>query len=214
MPTLIVLAVWYTLCDIILLLQTYHYRRLGRLYPDRFPPTSDDRVEGASESAVLVGRDAEEEGTRSRIVQAQVPNTSRPDSVSRCQGPYASSKDITSDRTPLLSGARKEVPLPPHTPIVEIDTRSRPRRDPLTTFRPSPIYLVLLGILAGVALSIFSVLNATHRPSHVMAFRSHPRIGISRGKKGADGPDQEEWDLTAQIVGWISAVLYRGSHLF
>merc|ERR1711939_850431 len=36
LPTMIILAVYYSMCDIILIFQVFYYRRKRRLYPDLF----------------------------------------------------------------------------------------------------------------------------------------------------------------------------------
>ncbi|PVF94623.1 PQ-loop-domain-containing protein [Serendipita vermifera] len=143
-PTVIILAIYYTLCDIILLIQIYYYR----LYPKY----------------------------RNREVLVTSPD--------QIQAPVLPTPPIASEQTPLL-------PQPAKTTLSDPDPSNSTFFVP-NWLRRSAQYLGGLSFVTLAGLTAWWI----------------------AGKQDGPGGGQDEvFDWTSQVLGWISAFLYIGSRI-
>ncbi|GEM10322.1 cystinosin/ERS1p repeat protein [Rhodotorula toruloides] len=140
-PTVIILALYYTVCDVILIFQVFYYRRKRRLHPELYEPLAiSDGLNGNGGAALPTP---------------------------------------ASEQTPLLSAFSAHAPTEPaFSPAVQ-------RARDLLFYGAGIAIIVSAGVIAWFA-----------------------------GKnKSKEGRVIEEWDTSAQVVGWVSAFLYLGSRL-
>lgn len=144
-PTVILVALYYTFCDVVLLFQVFYYRRKRRNHPELY--------------AQPVAAGAEEED----------------DSLGSHAHPHVEPPPVQSEQTPLLSAFSASGPSDaPLSPALQ-------RTKDFVSYAGGFILIIAVGLIAFAA-----------------------------GKKSVkQGRVEEVWDTPAQIVGWISAFLYR-----
>jgi hypothetical protein len=142
-PTVILVALYYTICDCILLFQVFYYRRKRCLHPE--------------------------------LYQGHVPIAT------------AAEDGVAPPAAPPF------VPVPPmeQTPLLSAFSASGPSEEPLSPAlqRTKDVISYAGGFVLIVVVGL---------------------IAYAAGKKSAkNGRTEEVWDTSAQVVGWISAFLYR-----
>lgn len=142
-PTVILVALYYTICDCILLFQVFYYRRKRRLHPELY------------QGHVGIATAAED-----GVAPPSAP-------------PFVPVPPM--EQTPLLSAFSASGPSDePLSPALQ-------RTKDVISYAGGFVLIIVVGLIAYAA-----------------------------GKKSAkNGRTEEVWDTSAQIVGWISAFLYR-----
>jgi hypothetical protein len=191
LPTMIILAIYYTIADLVLLAQCFYYRgftlRDDVSPPPPPPPPSSQQLDPRSKRNGI-GKKLGEPNERTGLLgAASVTQQER--------SPYSHHGIDDHERRGSWSHLSPAVPL-----VDEEIELSSPRRAPPTRLQSLAFnsLAILMVCAAGVA-----------------------GWWLSRcyGRDGGDGaPDEEENDplsmnLLGQIFGWLSAVLYLGSRL-
>ena len=192
LPTMLILAIYYTLADIVLLGQCFYYR--GFTFRDPKPVKSDveDPEDAPSERTPLVAN-GHANGTPSRALTAA---DIEPSSRARSQSSFR-------DRFASLDGTHMSpvVPLHPQQKS-DSDAEALKPKQPRSLgqailFNGTSIILVVLAGIAGYYLS-----------------PSTPEDPETHNKYAADDQAQSlEFSLWGQIFGYICAVLYLGSRI-
>lgn len=204
LPTMMILAVYYTLADIILLGQCFYYRGFTLSDPpvDKSVPASDEEAieeEEPTEQSALLPHN------RPTISDAEFPSargSSRGSFSSLCSRLSSSHVDAThlSPATPFIPP-----PNPTSTPPAVSPSKTR-----------STLSTILFNISALIIVCAAGVLGwwLSSRSSHPQYPHHHHRHELYT----APSPEKEaseplHFDLWGQIFGYLCAVLYLGSRI-
>ncbi|GKZ36899.1 hypothetical protein AbraIFM66950_008163 [Aspergillus brasiliensis] len=213
LPTMIILAVYYTLADVVLLAQCFYYRGFTLRDEPSTPPrpaspiTADAYDEDTEIPSPVVPRKPTEHtallSSKRRSASYQAPLDTRSP---------ASSATITPHHQPLLAHRRHSASsflhptvdgthLSPATPFVEPTKEPRPPRTltllQATFFNGSAIILVCAAGILGWYISQRSSLSSDN----------------DNNNKHKDSTDDLKMDTLGQVFGYLCAVLYLGSRL-
>lgn len=200
LPTMIILAVYYTLADIVLLGQCFYYR--GFNLKDEFSPSSTPE---------LLNPDAEHSGAEDQPVPTErstlLPKSSGNGHV-HIQDTGSTSRH-PQDACPISAGRRHSATsyhdifhssahLSPATPFIEPPSDSaHERAQRLRRRRISALQSVLFNLTAVALVCAAGVLGWY----------------VSPATKSSSDPEPLTMDLFGQIFGYFCAVLYLGSRL-
>ncbi|KAI4095296.1 MAG: hypothetical protein LQ339_007295 [Xanthoria mediterranea] len=191
-PTMTVLAVYYTLADIVLLGQCFYYR--GFTLSDA-QPTSDEEaiVDDTTEESPLLAHESTAARPTSRPTAADADRNRRSSSFSSFHS-HLNQVDAThlSPATPLIPSAKPTVD-PPAAPA------STPA-SPLRTFVLNIIALILV-CAAGVLGWFLSTRSSQGQQFH------------DASPDSASASKAIHFDLWGQIFGYLCAALYLGSRV-
>ncbi|KAL8997815.1 MAG: hypothetical protein Q9169_002986 [Polycauliona sp. 2 TL-2023] len=191
-PTMTVLAVYYTLADIVLLGQCFYYR--GFTLSDA-QPTSDEEaiVDEENEQTPLLADESTTTRPASRPTAADADGNRRSSSFSSFHS-HLNQVDAThlSPATPLIPSSKPTA----NPPAVSTSTPS----SPLRTFVVNTIALILV-CAAGVLGWFLSTRSSLGQQSHDTSPISTRETETIR------------FDLWGQIFGYLCAVLYLGSRV-
>ena len=184
LPTMVILAVYYTLADIVLLLQCFYYR--GFTLSDEIKPrlthdaTDEETLPILHSGATITNPPSRDSNDRSRSI-SQIRRH-----LSQVDGTHL------SPATPLL-----DAPKPNEAPALS-------HIKPTSTLQSVLFNAVTILIVcaAGVFGWWISTQNSHHKSSH----RHHHHTEDS-------APEPLEFDLLGQIFGYLCAVLYLGSRI-
>ncbi|PWY74664.1 PQ loop repeat protein [Aspergillus eucalypticola CBS 122712] len=215
LPTMIILAVYYTLADVVLLAQCFYYRGFTLRDEPSTPPrpaspiTTDAYDEDTEIPSPVVPRKPTEHtallSSKRRSASYQAPLDTRSP---------ASSATITPHHQPLLAHRRHSASsflhttvdgthLSPATPLVEPAKQPRPPRTltmlQATFFNGSAIILVCAAGILGWYISQRSSLSSDNNNNN--------------NNKHKDSTDDLKMDTLGQVFGYLCAVLYLGSRL-
>ena len=194
-PTMTILAVYYTLADIVLLGQCFYYR--GFTLSDAQPISDEEAVE--------------DEATEESPLLAQETATARP--ISRPTAADADQSRRSSSFSSLNSRPTQVDPthLSPATPLI---ASSKPTTDPpgVSSKRSTSAFrtiafntIALLLVCAAGVLGWFLTARSAHRQYDDPQRDTSP-ISTSDSKEVG-------FDLWGQIFGYLSAALYLGSRI-
>ncbi|KAL1304160.1 hypothetical protein AAFC00_000587 [Neodothiora populina] len=183
LPTMIILAIYYTLADIVLLAQCFYYK--GVHFRDPKPARASEAEEAVTdERSALLGRPngrGEDDDNSSEAIDADL---SRARSSSSFRDRFASEGVHLSPTTPMH-------PAPKQTTVVK---RSQPKKlYQKILFNLTAVIVVLAAGVGGYYLS--------PAPSNA---------GDQSSEKQAD---TLQFNTTGQVFGYLCAVLYLGSRL-
>ncbi|KAL8689605.1 MAG: hypothetical protein Q9218_004763 [Villophora microphyllina] len=194
LPTMVILAVYYTLADVVLLGQCFYYR--GFTLSD-VQPTSDEEAitDEATEESPLVPQERTATRPASRPTPSDADRPRRSSSLSSFHS-HLNQTDAThlSPATPLIA---------PSNPTVGPLATSR--QSSASTFRTCLINTTALVVVcaAGVLGWFFSTRTSYHFPHD-----RHDTSPIS-----VSNSEAIHFDLWGQVFGYLSAALYLGSRI-
>ncbi|KAK5126529.1 hypothetical protein LTR08_004670 [Meristemomyces frigidus] len=202
LPTMLILAIYYTLADIVLLGQCFYYRG----FTLRDPNPAREAAEAAAAAADREEAESDGPSERTPLVLAnQGASPRRPANAADVE-PTARSRSQSSfhDHFANLDGTHMSpaVPFhPQHTPLSDAEALQNPPKSrslgQAILFNGTSIILVVLAGVAGYYLS-----SRTPEPSE------------THDKSAADDQAQSlQFSLWGQIFGYICAVLYLGSRV-
>ena len=201
-PTMTILAVYYTLADVVLLCQCFYYRgfTLSDSKAVAAPAIDEEAVEEESteESSLLPHKRPSHTPVRPTISDAD--NPSKRGSGSSVHSIFTSNVDAShlSPATPLISP-----PKPTKTPPAAMNLKSASTLSKIS-FNTGALILVCAAGVLGWWLSARSSLSQA--PQH------HHRHGHHRTHSTVE-PSPVHFDIWGQIFGYICAALYLGSRL-
>ncbi|WPH03878.1 Hypothetical protein R9X50_00676100 [Acrodontium crateriforme] len=183
LPTMIILAIYYTIADIVLLGQCFYYR--GFTFRDPRPDKAATTEDGPTERTALIG------------------NGNGHVDASTANGDFANrrlSQSALRERFASLDGTH----LSPATPMhpaqpegTEVVNASQPRTwVQAILFNSTVVILVIISGIAGYYLSPSS--NSDKKPDHTAA---------------DDQAQSLQFSLWGQIFGYVCTVLYLGSRV-
>lgn len=189
LPTMIILAVYYTLADIVLLLQCFYYRGFS-LMDDLSPSKAIPEDEEPNENAPLLSHpDRSQRPTSPLHRVAMERSLSNYSSYSGVDGTHL------SPATPLLSAGDDPPAARNFRPMSTLQS---------VIFNITALVLVCAAGAFGWWLSV-----APHRHS-----RDHGRYNSnSGGGAGTSDSDEMDFDVLGQVFGYLCAVFYLGSRL-
>lgn len=199
LPTMIILAVYYTLADIVLLGQCFYYR--GFNLKDEF---------SSSPSPELSNSDTEQSGAENQPTPTERSSLLPKSHNSHAHTHHSGSASEQADQRPISAGRRHSATsyhdifqssahLSPATPFIEppIDSaRSRAQR--ARRRRISVLQSILFNLSAVAMVCAAGVLGWYVSPA---------------SKSSAPDPEPLTMDLFGQVFGYFCAVLYLGSRL-
>ncbi|KAI9721683.1 MAG: hypothetical protein M1828_005051 [Chrysothrix sp. TS-e1954] len=197
LPTMIILAVYYTIADIVLLLQCFYYR--GFTLTDHVDPKPDQAAEPPTETAPLLNSNTADR----RPSQASSPNRiSFPELIRRSSSPSSireqlSSLDGThfSPATPLHPGTRDNEALKAQSPVQKRSVLKA------VLFNAAAVLVVCAAGVLGWWLST----SAARRGDHTTHHDHHHHH--------QDSKESLHFNIPGQIFGYICALLYLGSRI-
>ncbi|KAL8727044.1 MAG: hypothetical protein Q9181_005850 [Wetmoreana brouardii] len=195
LPTMTILAVYYTIADIVLLGQCFYYR--GFTLSDAQPTTDEEAVaDEPTEESPLVVREATAVRPLSRPSAADVDRSRRSSSFSSFHS-HLNQVDAThlSPATPLIA--------PPNPTADPPATSSKTSSSTFRTFVSNTTALVLVCV-AGV-LGWFLSTRSLHHQYPDGRYDTSP-ISVSES-------EEIRFDLWGQVFGYLCAVLYLGSRI-
>ncbi|KAF2718945.1 PQ-loop-domain-containing protein [Polychaeton citri CBS 116435] len=193
LPTMIILAIYYTIADIVLLLQCFYYRGFTLRDPRPNKSTSDE--ETPTEQTALLNGDAQINGT-TEPSQPLTAADAEPDSA-RNRSRSSFRERLASLDGVHMSPATPMHPQPKNTPDAEVFKPSQPRSlFQATLFNSTAIVLVVVAGVAGYYLS-----------------PSAPQQRDDTKTPAQSQADSLQFSLWGQIFGYICAVLYLGSRV-
>ena len=206
-PTMTILAVYYTLADIVLLGQCFYYRgfTLSDSKAVAAPAIDEEAVEEESteESSLLPHKRPSHTPVRPTISDADSP--SKRGSVSSIHSLFDSRVDAShlSPATPLISP-----PKPTEIPPAAVNLKSASTLSKVTFNTGALILVCAAGVLGWWLSARYSFSRAPqdhHRHEHHRheRHRAHSKID----------PSTVHFDVWGQIFGYICAALYLGSRV-
>ncbi|KAI4195222.1 MAG: hypothetical protein LQ346_003499 [Caloplaca aetnensis] len=191
LPTMIILAVYYTFADIILLGQCFYYR--GFTLSDAQPPSSDEEaiVDEVTEETPLVPHEDGNARRATRPTAADADQQRRSSSFSSFHS-RLNQVDAThlSPATPFL-GSAKSTAIPPATPLKSSSSALR-----TSLLNTAALFVVCAAGVLGWFLST-----------------SPPRDRYLDSPIPANEDGGVHFDVWGQIFGYLSAALYLGSRV-
>ncbi|PGH09415.1 hypothetical protein AJ80_07690 [Polytolypa hystricis UAMH7299] len=208
LPTMIILAVYYTLADIVLLCQCFYYRGFTLSdYPTKAQqkrPSQQPDAETAA-SALQAPEDEEERPSRdpSERLPLLMPGETPPTRIAREPPPPP-----RLHRRPSLESLRERLVkhLSPAMPLVSPERPSSPRTTRTTTQRPNTLHLVAWNAFSISLVCAAGVLGWYVSVRSSRSLRDHP----SEREKRQDDLTMNLW---GQIFGYLCAALYLGSRI-
>ncbi|KAJ5958755.1 PQ loop repeat protein [Penicillium vulpinum] len=209
LPTMIILAVYYTLADIVLLGQCFYYRGFN-LKEELSPSSTPDLF--AANGPSDVERDSAEHEPEPTETSSLIPKSK---GKSRTQDPVMNvTGQLPQDRTRPLSAGRRQsttsyhdifhssvdgTHLSPATPFIEPTTDSARRRAQRARRRRiSALQSVLFNLTAVALVCAAGVLGWFVSPA---------------AKSPSPDPEPLAMDVLGQVFGYFCAALYLGSRL-
>ncbi|KAJ5238966.1 hypothetical protein N7468_003585 [Penicillium chermesinum] len=195
---MIILAVYYTLADIVLLGQCFYYRGFNiREEFSRSPAESTVAATGGLNSAENTENVTSTATERSSLLprsNGHIGDEEQPTLTSAEQGRRDSTNSFHSFRG-LLNSNVDGTHLSPATPFVEPSDSARPQK---RRRRISPVQAILFNSTAIALVCAAGILGWYFSPT---------------SKKPSSEPEPLTMDLRGQIFGYFCAVLYLGSRL-
>lgn len=189
LPTMIILAIYYTLADIVLILQVFYYR--GFTLSDS--PTQPN------------GHVATQDNERQPLLQSEsvtAPNTQGETTFSGADDHRRSSASEVRRHLSQVDGAHYSPATPIHDPPKDDATALRNLK-PRSTLQA--VLLNSFAVLLVCAAGIFGWWLSTRASSHKRHHRHH------HTEDDVSGP--LEFDLWGQVFGYLCAVFYLGSRV-
>ncbi|KAL8951194.1 MAG: hypothetical protein Q9222_002824 [Ikaeria aurantiellina] len=191
-PTMTILAVYYTLADIVLLAQCFYYR--GFTLSDAQPTLDEEVIEDEStEQSPLLSREPVENRPSSRPTAADVDRPRRSSSFSSFHS-HLNQVDATH--------------LSPATPLI---APSKPTTDPpavASNTPASPFHTFILNTIA-----LFLVCAAGVLGWFLSTRASRQGSSLDTSPISASQSEGIHFDLWGQIFGYLCAALYLGSRI-
>ncbi|KAK3679830.1 hypothetical protein LTR78_000206 [Recurvomyces mirabilis] len=195
LPTMIILAIYYTFADIVLLGQCFYYRGFTLRDPKPDPVANGNGNESASERTPLV-----QNGHASGHDERHVPNAADIERNSRAQSQSSFRERFASLDMNHMSPAVPMHPQPKDASDVQAITPPKPRTwTQAILFNSTVILLVIAAGIAGYYLS----------PSSP----NEPKKTHDHTTPADDQEDSLQFSFWGQIFGYICAVLYLGSRI-
>lgn len=183
LPTMIILAIYYTLADIVLLGQCFYYRGFTFRDPDYSKPSVDEENSASNERSALLPPSSANANGRSANAADTEPSRTR--SISSFRERFTSDGTHLSPATPMHPTPKKKVVvLKPSQP------RSLLKK---VLFNLTAVIVVVAAGIAGYFLSSSS--------------------SNSGGETEEQQDDILTFNITGQVFGYLCAVLYLGSRL-
>ncbi|KAI9825720.1 MAG: hypothetical protein M1826_006904 [Phylliscum demangeonii] len=195
LPTMIILAVYYTLADIALLAQCLYYRRASQ---SGAPASLEARPKRMEEEE---GGDEEEEGEEEETEGKEDDDDDEvPARRSTAQSPLLpKSASSTSSAAALAPSSSHPPPLPMHAPD------PTPKRSKTNARRASPLLLLLLQhSLALLAVCLAGAIGWS---------LSQVLQGRGRRRQRQRAAPAAAFSLPGQVFGYLCALLYLGSRV-
>ncbi|PLB43127.1 PQ loop repeat protein [Aspergillus steynii IBT 23096] len=204
LPTMIILAVYYTLADIVLLGQCFYYRGFTLKDEPSSPPPAQDDTENAdptSERTALLsskpnGSSYQSNGTQNQHGNGHVTSTS----TSTAQPPLDHRRHSAASSTfrDILHPSVDGTHLSPATPFIEPSPKQTAPARHIST-----IQSILFNVSAILLVCAAGILGWYVSP------------GSSKNKGDEQPPDDNSlsFDTWGQVFGYFCAVLYLGSRL-
>ncbi|KAK3295633.1 PQ loop repeat-domain-containing protein [Chaetomium fimeti] len=204
LPTMLILAVYYTIADLVLMVQCFYYRGFtlrDHVAPPAPPPPSKSRRNGNGDGNGNGHYHAGEPNERTGLLTGGVGEGAA----------AAAASSVHPERSPYYSIEERErrgswTHLSPAVPFVSEEPETAPAPTPTTwtqavAFNSLAVLMVCAAGVAGWWLS-----------------RTYGRGGDGDGDGDAGPPrdgqqDPLEFNTLGQVFGWLCAVLYLGSRL-
>ncbi|KAI9830332.1 MAG: hypothetical protein M1819_005713 [Sarea resinae] len=192
LPTMVILAVYYTLADIVLLCQCFYYRGFTLSDSPSKPSQIDDPTE---ETSLLDGNN-------------HISHNGHRDDVS----PHTTAHNRSTSSFRRLSTAIDATHLSPATPLLDAPKPSDPPA--AESLKPTSTLQTILfntfAIILVCAAGVFGwwVSNHPSRSSH-----HHHHHGNDGSNRESHAEDDLTFSLWGQIFGYFCAVLYLGSRI-
>lgn len=199
MPTMIILAIYYTLADIVLLAQCFYYRGFTLRDPKPEPKVSHVENGNATERTPLVS-DGSARGELQRALSSTDANANGNGTADRTRSESSYRDHFNNLNGTMLSPATPMHPQAQDADAIENAKPTQPRTwTQAILFNSTAIVLVIIAGIAGYYLS----------PS-----TPAPKSHLEHGRTDADDQASTlQFSLWGQIFGYICAVLYLGSRV-
>ena len=194
LPTMIILAVYYTLADIVLIAQVWYYRGFTLSDSKSSPQQSNGHAEaGASERRPLLQDDT------------RTAPTSRDD-------PEAEDHHRRYSPFSQLDGAHYSPATPLHDDYVDSAAHKTPNAIRAPT-KPTPIYLQILSNATAVLLVFIAGFLGWYLSQYSSSSSHRRHHHHHHHNPDQTPPDNLEYDTWGQFWGWLCAVFYLGSRI-
>lgn len=203
LPTMIILAVYYTLADIVLLFQCFYYRGFPwsdesqKQQGEERPPSPEGYVDDAEHQE---SSDVQESSEQTPLLSRETQNGRYHRSPTHPSTPSRRRSSLTSLSTLREQFARLDsTHLSPAMPLIE-----PPKPSAKNLLRPaSSLQIALFNTFTVVFVCAAGVLG------WYISVRSTPRRRQGPGQE----PEALTFDILGQIFGYLCAVLYLGSRI-
>ncbi|KAA1083036.1 hypothetical protein PGT21_023561 [Puccinia graminis f. sp. tritici] len=173
LQTMIILSIYYTLCDLVLLLQIFHYRRYHR---QRAAKTVSMNAPGSETGNVVSNGMASERAE----AEETSPLLSRNDDSNQLENTKGSPKSICNQLYRALNYCSQALPS----------------------------YITVYGLILVIGFLGWSISQNPRLDPQDPKAPPPANDGSGNGNRPT-----ETWDITAQIMGWISAFAYLSSRV-